>query len=158
MNSHNPGEAVWTGVSAGAFLVGLGFALAPRRLGRLYGLPPHELAGASDFAWRLFAARNLVVGGAALAGSQAARRTILPVQIVDQTIFLHALATRSVPPRTAAMGMATSAAIVVACLAASRAERSARLGRSALRHVDVGRIRAPGAHDWFSWFRSGVGD
>ena len=119
-NGRSPGELVWTGVSAAAFLVGLGFALAPRRLSRLYGLPPSELTGASDFAWRLFAARNLVVGGAALTGSATARRAILPVQLVDQTVFLHALATGSVPRRTAVMGMATSGVIVAACLTARR--------------------------------------
>ena len=123
----NPGEAIWKSVSAGAFLIGLGFALAPRRIARLYGLPVDELTGASDFAWRLFAARNLVVGGAALAGA-AARQLILPVQVVDQAIFLHALATGTVPKRTALSAIATSAAIIAACLAASRAEQGSTSG------------------------------
>ena len=114
-------ETIWKSVSAGAFLIGLGFALAPRRLARLYGLPVDERTGASDFAWRLFTARNLVVGGAALAGS-AARQLILLVQVVDQAVFLHALATGTVPRRTALSAIATSAAIIVACLAARRAE------------------------------------
>lgn len=123
-SGRNPGEAIWKSVAAGAFLVGFGFgfALAPRRIARLYGLPVDELTGASDFAWRLFAARNLVVGGAALAGS-AVRQLILPVQVVDQAIFLHALATGTVPRRTALSAIATSATIIVACLAARRAEQ-----------------------------------
>lgn len=122
-SDRTPGEAIWTGVAAGAFLIGLGFALAPRRLARLYGLPAGELSGTSDFVWRLFAARNLVVGGAALTRSAAARRAFLPVQAVDQVIFLHAFVTGGVPRRTAVTAMATSAAIIAACLAAIRADR-----------------------------------
>lgn len=121
MGGHDRSEAVWVGVSAGAFAVGLGFALAPRRLARFYGIPAEAVTGATDFAFRLFAARNLVVGGAAAAGSDAARRMILPVQIVDQAIFLHAAMAGSVPRRTALMAMATSAAIIAACLVASEA-------------------------------------
>jgi len=111
-------ERLWRTVAVLALAVGIGFAVAPTRLGRLFGLPPGAMTGAATLGWQLFAVRNLVVGGAALRGSDAARRAILPVQLLDQAVFVHAGVTRSVPRPTALLAMATSGLIIAICLAA----------------------------------------
>lgn len=98
--------------------VGLGAALAPRTLLRLYGVDPDEMTGAGVFGWRLFAGRNLVLGCAGVAGVRSARDAILVIQAADQLVFLHAYRTRSIPRATAALAMATSGVVVLADLAA----------------------------------------
>lgn len=119
MAADEQSETVWRTVSALALSVGAGFAVAPGQLSRFYGMPDDEMTGTAAFGWRLFAVRNLVVGGAALGGSVPARQAILPVQLLDQVVFLHALATKSVPRRPALLAMATSGVIIAMCLAAS---------------------------------------
>ena len=114
-------ESLWRAVAGIALSVGTGVALAPGRFARLYGLPTRAMTGTAAFGWRLFAVRTLVIGGAALAGSPAARAAFVPVQILDQLVFLHALATRSVPRRAALLAMGTSGAIVALSLAAQAA-------------------------------------
>lgn len=116
-------ETLWRIVAILALLVGVGSALAPGRMSRVFGMPADGMTGTAAFGWRLFAVRNLVVGGAALAGSVSARRSILPVQLFDQMVFLHALATKSVPRRSALLAMATSAAIIATSVVASRQDR-----------------------------------
>ncbi len=101
--------------------VGLGALVAPARLLRLYGVNPNELGGAGELGWRLFAVRNLFVGGAALGGNHTARAMVLPVQAADQALFVHALRTGSVPARAGIGAMATSGVIVALELAARRA-------------------------------------
>lgn len=106
-------------VAAGvALLVGAGAAIAPRRLVALYGVDPDEMTGVGEFGWRLFAVRNLVVGGAALAGHRAAQDTVTLVQVPDQIVFWHALRSGAVPRTTGVLAIATSAAVAGLGLAA----------------------------------------
>ena len=104
-----------------ALTVGLAAAASPRGLLRIYGVNPDEVTGAGALGWRLFAARNIVVAGAALHGSRTARDVILAVQAPDQLVFLHAYRTRSVPRSTSLAAIATSGAIVAAGLVARHA-------------------------------------
>ena len=104
-----------------ALAVGIGALVAPRKLLGVYGVAPGEVGGAGELGWRLFAVRNLFVGGAALGGNPTARAMVLPVQAADQALFLHALRTGSVPARAAIGAMATSGVIVALELAARRA-------------------------------------
>lgn len=119
-------ETLWRAISIVELAVGIGFAAAPARLSRLYGLPADGMTGTAALGWRLFAARNLVVGAASLQGSAAARQALLPVQVLDQAVFLHALITRSVPPRAALLAMATSGGLIATSVAASRLEQRER--------------------------------
>ncbi len=63
----------------------------PDLLVRAYGMDPGEMNGVSSFGWRLFAARNLVLGGAAIAGAPWARDITLLVQAPDQLVFFTQL-------------------------------------------------------------------
>lgn len=96
-------------------LSGVGALLAPKVLVRLYGMDPVQMTGVSEFGWRLFAVRNVVIGGAALAGSQPARDVTLAIQAPDQFVFWHAFRTRSIPRPTAVLAMLTSGLVAAAC-------------------------------------------
>ena len=97
--------AIALGVAAGS-------ALAPRAFLRVFGIAPEEVTGAAAFGWRLFAARTGYLGARAWSGDAAARDAFLPVQLLDQAVFWHAYATRSVPRRATVMAAATSGVIV----------------------------------------------
>lgn len=99
--------------------VGLGALLSPKRLMRLFGVPASEITGAGALGWRLFAIRTLYLSGRAFEGDEAAREAFLPVQLLDQAVFLHAYRTRQPSRYAAVLAMATSAAII-ALDAASR--------------------------------------
>ncbi len=106
-----------------ALAIGVGALLAPRALVRLYGMDPAEMTGVGAFGWRLFAVRNIVLGGAALAGHPAARDVTLFIQAPDQLVFAHAFRTRSIPRPTAALAMLTSALVAWASAKARTAPR-----------------------------------
>lgn len=90
-----------------------GAALSPRTFLRPFGVEPGDVTGAAELGWRLFAARTAYLSARALSGDDTARAAFLPVQLLDQAIFWHAYATRSVPRRAAVMAAATSGAIIV---------------------------------------------
>lgn len=92
--------------------VGVAAAFAPVRLQRTFGVPNDHITPAGDFGWRLFAMRNLYLGGLALAGERSAIAAFLPVQVLDQVVFWHAFANRSVPRRTSALAAAASGVII----------------------------------------------
>jgi hypothetical protein len=89
-----------------------GSALAPKPFLRVFGIPAKDVTGAAVFGWRLFAVRTAYLSTMALRGDAAARAAFLPVQALDQAVFWHAFATRSVPRRAALLAAATSGAIV----------------------------------------------
>lgn len=102
----------WTVVGTVATAVGAAALLSPGSLLQAYGLPPASTAGDSGLAWRLFGARTAVLGAAVLRGDACARAAVLPVQLLDQVVFAHALLTHAVPRRTALAAMATSAGLI----------------------------------------------
>ena len=114
-------ETYWRATAAIALAVGVTAAFAPRVLARGYGLPQAEMTGSAQFGWRLFGVRTAIIGAAAFTGSHQARRVIVPVQILDQTIFAAALLPGSIPRRTAILAISTSATIIAGALLADRA-------------------------------------
>ncbi len=124
MRSDRRSETAWRAVAAAGISLGAGAAVAPGPLSRLAGLPAGEMTGTAALGLRLFAVRSLVVGDAALTGSRQARRIVLPIQLLDEVVFFHTLATGSVPRRLALMAIATSGAAIAACLAASHLEQA----------------------------------
>lgn len=92
--------------------VGLAAAFAPEMLQRTFGIAADDVTGANKFGWRLFATRNLYLTARALTGDPAAVDAFGHLQALDQAVFWHAFATRSVPRSTALLAAATSAAIV----------------------------------------------
>lgn len=100
--------------------VGVAAAVAPFRLQRVFGVPRDQITAAGHFGWRLFAMRNLYLGGLAFAGERSAVAAFLPVQLLDQTVFWHAFATRSVPRRTSTLAAAASGLIISADLVRRR--------------------------------------
>ena len=102
----------WTVVGTVATAIGATALLSPGSLLRAYGLPPAAAAGGSGLAWRLFGVRTAVLGAAVLRGDAGARAAVLPVQLLDQVVFAHALLTHGVPRRTALAAMATSAGLI----------------------------------------------
>ncbi|UJA20748.1 hypothetical protein HJD18_11370 [Thermoleophilia bacterium SCSIO 60948] len=92
--------------------VGIAAAISPRHLLRAYGVDAAEVTGSATLGWRLFAARNLVIGPRVFQGDADARRTAIAVQALDQAAFLAALRNRDVPAPTAIAAMATSGAII----------------------------------------------
>lgn len=92
--------------------VGLAAAVAPRLLQRAFGVPDEAITGAGQFGWRLFAARNLYLTARALRGDPTAIDAFGHLQAIDQVVFWHAFATRSVPRVTSVLAAATSGAIV----------------------------------------------
>lgn len=93
--------------------IGLGAAISPALLQRTFGIPASETTGAGAFGWRLFATRNLFLTARALQGDATAIAAFGQLQVLDQVVFWHAFARRSIPRRTAVLAAATSAAIVV---------------------------------------------
>ena len=70
-------------------------------------------AGVLTFiGWRLVAARNVYISALALRGNETARDAFLPIQLLDQVVFWHAIATRSVPRRAGLMAAGASGAII----------------------------------------------
>lgn len=84
-------------------------------------MDPDEVTGAAELGWRLFAVRTGYLGVRAARGDAAAQAAFLPVQVLDQAVFWHAFAVRSVPRRAAAMAAGASAAIVALDVARRRA-------------------------------------
>lgn len=104
-----------------ATCVGLAAAASPRHLLRVYGIPSNEITDAGTLGWRLFAARNLVIGVGVFAGNPDARRVALGVQALDQVAFFAALRSDRIPSPTAVAAMVTSGAIVALGMRARRA-------------------------------------
>lgn len=92
--------------------MGLAAAVSPRRLQRLFGVPDDAITGAGQLGWRLFAARNLYLTAQAVRGDRTALDAFGHLQPIDQVVFWHAFATRSVPRVTSLLAAATSGAIV----------------------------------------------
>lgn len=109
-----------TAMTTTASVVALGSAISPRTFLRPFGVDPDEVTGAAELGWRLFAVRTGYLGVRAARGDAAAQAAFLPVQLLDQTVFWHAYATRSVPRRAAAMAAGASGAIVALDLARRR--------------------------------------
>jgi len=116
-------EALSRLVAGIGLAVGVGAAISPRTLLRVYGVDRREVTGAGAFGWRLFATRNLYLGTAALSGQRAARQAFLPVQILDQIVFALAYRTRAIPRPAALLAMTTSATIIMLDLLRRAAER-----------------------------------
>lgn len=114
-------ERVARGMAAIAGAVAVGSAVSPRALLGVFGIPTDQVTGAAAFGWRLFAVRTAVLSGLAWRGDETARRAFLPVQALDQVVFWHAYATRSVPRRTALLAAGTSAVIIALDVARRRA-------------------------------------
>lgn len=87
-------------------------AIAPRTFLRPFGIPPEEVTGAAAFGWRLFAVRTAYLSALAARGDTTARDAFLPIQILDQAVFWHAYAQRSVPRRAPVLAAVTSGAII----------------------------------------------
>lgn len=104
--------------------VAVGSALSPRAFLRLFGIHPGDVTGAGAFGWRLFAVRTAYLSALAARGDETARAAFLPIQLLDQVVFWHAFATRSIPRRAAVMGAAASG-VIVALDMRRRAARSA---------------------------------
>lgn len=116
-------EALSRATAGIGLTVASGAAISPHRFLSLFGVNRHEVSGAAAFGWRMFAARTLYISVLALRGQRAARDAFLPIQILDQMVFAHALKTRAVPRPGAALAMALSAAIIVLDLLRRAAER-----------------------------------
>ena len=106
-------ETAARGMAAVGAVVATGMAVSPRTFLRPFGIPSEDVTGSAALGWRLFAARTGYLSARALAGEPAARESFLPVQILDQAVFWHAFATRSVPRRASLLAAATSGAIIV---------------------------------------------
>lgn len=102
--------------------VGVAAAVAPTLLLRAFGVPAAEVNGAARMGWRLFAARNLYLTARALRGHPDGLAAYAPLQALDQVVFWHAFATRSVPRGTAVAAAGASALIVALDLARRSAE------------------------------------
>lgn len=100
------------GMAAIGGTVALGSAVAPKAFLRPFGIPAEDVTGAAEFGWRLFAVRTAYLSALAARGDEAARAAFLPVQVLDQVVFWHAFARRSVPRRAAVLAAAASGAIV----------------------------------------------
>jgi hypothetical protein len=105
-------DAAARGMAAIGASVAAGTAVAPRAFLRAFGVPPAEVTGAAEFGWRLFAVRTAYLSALAMRGDESARAAFLPVQILDQVVFWHAFANRSVPRRAAVLAAVASGAIV----------------------------------------------
>ena len=111
-------EGPWRAAGTAATAVGLAAALAPGRTTRLFGLAPPD--GAARIAWRMFGIRTAAVGAGIVTGSADARRLLLPVQALDQAVFVAAGLSGAVPRRSAVGLCATSWVLVLLGLAARR--------------------------------------
>jgi hypothetical protein len=88
-------------------------AISPRIALRLFGTDSSEVTGAAVFGWRLFAVRIGYLGVLAWRGDRTATNAFLPIQVLDQIVFWHALATGSIRRRTAMLASTTSGAIIL---------------------------------------------
>lgn len=100
------------GMAAIGGTVATATALSPRTFLRLFGVAPEEVTGAAEMGWRLFAARTAYLSARAWSGDEAARDAFLPIQVLDQAVFWHAFANRSIPRRGALLAAATSGVII----------------------------------------------
>lgn len=101
----------------------VGLASAPKAMLRVFGVNPHDVTGAAELGWRLFAVRTGYLAVLAAQGNTTARDAFLPVQVLDQVVFWHVFATRAVPPRAAVLAAATSGALVALDLQRRRQAR-----------------------------------
>jgi len=115
------GDEAYRAAGALALAVGVAATASPRRMLAGFGIPGREVTGAAALGWRMFGIRTAVVGGGIVAGDASARAVLLPVQLADQAVFAHALATRSVPARAAVLAMATSGVLIALDAAGKRA-------------------------------------
>ena len=92
--------------------IGVAAAVAPTVLQRAFGIPVTEVTGAGRLGWRLFATRNLYLSARAVRGDAGAVAAFGHLQALDQAVFWHAFATRSVPRTTSVLAVGTSLAIV----------------------------------------------
>lgn len=115
-------ELAWRSASGLALAVGASASVAPRPLLRVFGVPADQVTPAAELGWRLFGIRTAVIAVAALRGAPLARRAILPVQVLDQAVFVHALTSGGVPRRTTLLAMATSGALILGSVVARRRE------------------------------------
>jgi hypothetical protein len=106
------GDLEARGMAAIGGTVALASAARPRAFLRMFGIAPREVTGAAAFGWRLFAVRTAYLSVIAWRGDATARAAFLPIQMLDQVVFWHAFAERSVPRRAALLAAATSGAIV----------------------------------------------
>ncbi len=106
------GEDAARGMAAVTGTVALGSAVSPRTFLRPFGIAAEDVTGSAALGWRLFAVRTAFLGARAARGDEAARAAFLPIQALDQVVFWHAFATRSVPRRAALGAAAASGAIV----------------------------------------------
>ncbi len=107
-------------MAAIALVVAAGATAAPVPFLRAFGIAPADVTGAAAFGWRLFAARNVWISVRALGGDPSAEAAFLPVQVLDQAVFWHAYATRSVPRRASVLAAAASGVIVALDLSRRR--------------------------------------
>lgn len=103
-----------------ALVVAAAATAAPVRLLAAFGVAPADVTGAAAFGWRLFAMRNVWIAVQALRGDPSAEAAFLPVQVLDQAVFWHAYATRSVPRRASVLAATASGVIVALDLARRR--------------------------------------
>lgn len=100
------------GMAAIGGTVSVAAALAPRRMLRLFGLPPEQATGAALLGWRLMAVRTAAISGLAVAGNPTARDLFLPVQFADQATWWWGHARGELPRRTTVMAATASGAII----------------------------------------------
>ncbi len=92
--------------------VGILTTLTPTFAMRLYQVPEEQATGAARFGLRLFGVRNVMIGGAALAGNEQAKTAVLAMQVPDQLIMWHALLAGYIPRKTALLALMTSTAVL----------------------------------------------
>ncbi|MFA4929879.1 MAG: hypothetical protein WC558_15290 [Patulibacter sp.] len=105
-------ERAARGMAVIGLTVAAGAALSPRRFLAPFGIDPHDVTGSAALGWRLFAVRTAYLGQRALRGDAGARDMFLPVQVLDQAVFWHAFASRSVPRRAPVLAATASGAII----------------------------------------------
>lgn len=110
------------GVGTIATAVGVAALVAPDRLTRLYGAEAPNGVGA--VGWRLFGVRNVVIGGAMLAGQPWALRLAAPVQVPDAAVFLQAVRTGAMPRWSGTLALATAGAVAGLGLRATTGQRA----------------------------------
>lgn len=113
------------GMAAIGGTVAAGSALSPRLFLKIFGIDESEVTGAARFGWRLFAVRTAYISALAVRGDSTARAAFLPVQLLDQAVFWHAFADRSVPRRASVMAAAASGVIIALDLRRREAARDA---------------------------------
>ena len=92
--------------------VGVAALVAPTVLQRTFAVPAEDIPGAGQLGWRLFGARNVYLTWRALTGHPDGIEAYGPLQALDQAVFWHAFARRSVPRTTSGLAIAASGVIV----------------------------------------------